>query len=144
VTAWIAIYDTDTTNGCMQVIPGTQNKLLKHGGEQTDTDVLNLVLSANEINPDDAVDIDLKAGEMSLHTDALVHGSGANNSDQMRCGMTMRVSSPDVIADLKKWPHFRWIQLRGTDPYNHNPKITPPTEEGVPTGYDQSSVEMVG
>ncbi len=137
VSVWIALYDTDTSNGCMQVIPGTHKTKLSHEGDRKDTDVLEHALSLDEINIQDAVDIDLKAGEMSLHSDALVHGSGPNGSDRLRCGITMRVSSPDVKADLSVWPFFRWIQLRGDDPFNNNPKMQPPTQNNVPSGYNQ-------
>ena len=136
-TIWIAIYDTDASNGCMQVIPGTHREELNHSGEKKDTDVLDQVLSPDEINTDDAVDIDLKAGEMSIHSDTLIHGSGPNHSDRLRCGITMRVSSPDVKVDLSAWPFFGWIQLRGEDPFNNNPKMQPPTQDHVPAGYDQ-------
>ena len=141
LSAWIALYDTDHTNACMKVIPGTHKALLAHHGELKESDVLALALTPDEIDADAAVDIDLKAGEMSLHTDALIHGSEANDSNRMRCGMTMRVCSADVKADLEKWPFFHWIRLRGTDPGDLNPRHDPPEGEIIPTGYNQSGTE---
>lgn len=138
VSAWIALYDTDAGNGCMRVIPGTHRKVLDHLGSKKETDVLANTLADNQLNLDDAVDIDLRAGEMSLHTDAVVHGSEANRStDRPRCGVTMRISSPDVQNDSTKNPNFHWLQLRGRDPYENNPKLDPPTQNDVPTGYNQ-------
>ena len=135
VTAWIALWDTDAANACMRVLPGSHRALLDHGGEVRDSDVLGQALA--DVPESEAVDIDLRAGEMSLHTDALAHGSGANGSDRPRCGMTMRVSSPDVKADLAVWPFFRWIRLRGTAQGERNPRLEPPGTDAVPTGYNQ-------
>ncbi len=42
----------------------------------------------------------LKAGEVSLHSDLLLHGSDANDSDRRRCGLTLRYCSAEVHADL--------------------------------------------
>ena len=50
------------------------------------------------------VHMDLKAGEISLHNDALLHGSDPNKSDRRRCGITMRFSPTNVKGDLNEWP----------------------------------------
>jgi hypothetical protein len=139
VSAWIALYDTDASNGCMKVIPGSHKAVLEHAGELKSSDVLAQALTPSEIDESQAIDFDLKAGEMSLHTDALAHCSEANTGDRIRCGMTMRVSSPDVKADLEAWPTFSWARLRGTDPGELNPCFGPPTGEVIPTGYNQFS-----
>ena len=141
ISAWIALWDTDASNGCMKVVPGTHQRLLEHGAQARETDVLQVAVAPKDINEHDAVDIDLKAGEMSLHTDALVHGSHANDSDRMRCGMTMRVGTPDVSVDHAEWPLFHWIRLRGTHPGDQNPRLDPPQAERVPTGYNQFGQE---
>jgi non-haem Fe2+, alpha-ketoglutarate-dependent halogenase len=41
---------------------------------------------------------ELRAGEVSLHTDLLLHGSGANTSDRRRCGITIRYIAAEVRA----------------------------------------------
>jgi hypothetical protein len=83
-----------------QVIPGSHKKLLEHGAGTRPTDVLNLAVHSEDIDDRNTVDIVLKAGEMSLHTDAVVHGSHAKDSDHRRRGMTMRIGTPDVSVDL--------------------------------------------
>jgi ectoine hydroxylase-related dioxygenase (phytanoyl-CoA dioxygenase family) len=67
--------------------------------------------------------INLKAGQISLHNDALLHGSEANNSNRRRCGVTMRFSPTNVKGDLKTWPFFETQLARGVDKYKLNPKI---------------------
>jgi non-heme Fe2+,alpha-ketoglutarate-dependent halogenase len=46
------------------------------------------------------VDVELKAGEASIHSDLLLHGSEANASDRRRCGLTLRYTPGDVRAYL--------------------------------------------
>ena len=44
--------------------------------------------------------VELRAGEASLHSDLLLHGSEANYSARRRCGLTLRYTSGDVRAYL--------------------------------------------
>jgi len=46
------------------------------------------------------VDVELKAGEISMHSDLLLHGSNANQSRRRRCGLTLRYCAADVQAGL--------------------------------------------
>ena len=69
---------------------------------------------------------------MSLHDDAIAHGSGPNNSDRRRVGFTMRFSSTDVKCDLNVWPTFAAHLVRGVDEYNYNPVGKIPTEFDAP------------
>ena len=59
----------------------------------------------------------LKAGEVSLHSDWILHGSEPNLSDRRRCGFAMRFLSPDVKA-FNGW-NVHSIVCRGTDPSGH-------------------------
>ena len=45
----------------------------------------------------------LKAGQMSMHADMLVHGSQANKSDRRRCGLTLRYCPPQVQITDPQW-----------------------------------------
>jgi ectoine hydroxylase-related dioxygenase (phytanoyl-CoA dioxygenase family) len=134
VTVFIAFTDCLPENACMQVVPGTQNRgILRHHTASGERYVLNQELDADTFDPAAAVNLDLLAGEISLHHDGIVHGSGPNRSDQRRIGFTMRFSSTDVKCDLRVWPTFQAFQVRGTDEYRHNPVGTPPTEDGIVT-----------
>ena len=75
----------------------------------------------------------LKAGQASMHSDLLLHGSDANHSDRPRCGITMRFSPTEVKADLNVWPSFSIQMSRGQDEFNHNPIAPTPRGEAVPT-----------
>lgn len=42
----------------------------------------------------------VRAGQMSIHSDLLLHGSPPNDSSRRRCGLTLRYCSADVRAHL--------------------------------------------
>ena len=46
------------------------------------------------------VNIELQAGEISIHTDMLLHSSAVNRSERRRCGLTMRYCTPDVSGNF--------------------------------------------
>lgn len=91
-TAWIAIDAATPENGCLRVIPGSHRSktLAKHNVSNAEGIALNLELDATEFNEDEAVDIVLEPGQLSLHDVYLYHGSEPNHSDHSRRGMTLR------------------------------------------------------
>jgi non-haem Fe2+, alpha-ketoglutarate-dependent halogenase len=97
-TLWIAIDDSDIENGCLRIIPGSHHKLLPHGIAAKSGNILgnNQEIDPAFIDDSKAVDIELKAGQASLHHGMAVHGSNPNCSNRRRCGMTVRFTRPDV------------------------------------------------
>jgi ectoine hydroxylase-related dioxygenase (phytanoyl-CoA dioxygenase family) len=94
------------------------------------------------INYERVVSMDLKAGEMSLHDDGLLHGSLPNASDRMRVGFTMRFCPPDVKCDLDVWPNFETYVARGEDRLLLNPRGQVPNGERYPVRRFQHSSEF--
>ena len=86
--------------------------------------------------------LNLKAGEISLHNDGLLHGSDANYSQRRRCGVTMRFSPVNVKVDLSIWPHFEGQLVRGIDKFKLNPIAPIPRGEAIPTSKFQHSSEF--
>ncbi|MEM9813511.1 MAG: phytanoyl-CoA dioxygenase family protein, partial [Pseudomonadota bacterium] len=68
----------------------------------------------------------LKAGQISLHADMLVHGSLPNGSERRRCGLTLRYCPPEVAITDETWARgVEAIIARGTDPtgrWRHHPR----------------------
>jgi len=91
-TVWMAIDDATPRNGCLRVIPGShrEKSLRQHDVNNMPGLALNEELAPKEFEESDAVDMVMKAGQMSLHDVYLVHGSEPNGSDQPRRGMTLR------------------------------------------------------
>ena len=144
VTVWLALYDTDEENGAMRIIRGSHKEgMFKHHTNDSKNLVLDQEVSEDQINSDDIVSLNLKAGQISLHDDGLLHGSLANNSDRRRCGITMRFSPTNVKADLSVWPHFETQLVRGQDHYKLNPIAPIPKGEGTPKEKFQHSDEFV-
>lgn len=101
VTVWLAIDDSDRENGCMRVIPGTHllGPLAFRDSNASENNVLwQTIIDAERHG--EPVDFELKAGEISLHSDLLAHGSEPNRSSRRRCGLTIRYASTDVRAHL--------------------------------------------
>ena len=118
VTVWLAIDDADVENACMRFIAGSHHHghLTYHLSEEDENNVLNQTVDDPErFGP--VVDDVLKAGEVSLHSDLLLHGSRANDSDRRRCGLTLRYCSADVRAHLG-W-NEKGVVVRGADPDGH-------------------------
>ncbi len=129
VTVWLAFEDSDVENGAMQVIPGTHRAgILQHAGEHDEHDMLNMRLERGNFSRSDAVHICLRAGQISIHDDNIVHGSAPNTSDRLRCGLTMRYSASEVRVDAAAWPTFRACFVRGEDRHGHNPLGQAPTD----------------
>ena len=98
-TVWLAIDDADQENACMRFIPGSHShgQLAWRESEDNENNVLNQTVE-NALDYGAPVDNVLKAGQMSIHNDLLLHGSNANDSDRRRCGLTLRYCAADVHA----------------------------------------------
>lgn len=114
ISIWLAATDSKVENGCMRVIPGTQNKILLLQDElQKVSDCKNVLGSGiypSQINDTDAVDIELNAGDVSLHNPRIVHGSNPNTSDTWRIGLTIRYIPTSTLVKIEG---HRCILLRG-------------------------------
>ena len=68
-----------------------------------------------------AADMPLRAGQISLHHGALIHGSNPNQSTRRRCGLTLRYVPPTVqqTAGNSYGRRYEAILVRGEDRYQH-------------------------
>jgi len=118
VTVWLAIDDADRGNACMRFIRGSH----RHGhltylpSSPENHSVLDQSVE-NAERYGEAVDNPLRAGEISVHSDLLLHGSEANQSSRRRCGLTLRYCTPDVRA-YESW-NEKGVWVAGTDPSGH-------------------------
>lgn len=100
-TAWLALDDSTPENGCLRVIKGSHKAraLKAHNTVMSDEVTLNQELDPSEYDERDAVDLVLKAGQISLHDVYLLHGSEPNTSSRPRRGMTMRFMPTTSLFD---------------------------------------------
>jgi non-haem Fe2+, alpha-ketoglutarate-dependent halogenase len=119
VTAWVALTDSTAENGCVQIIPASHANGQRPHFDQPDPRVM---LSrgqtlADGVDENRAVDLTLRAGEVSFHHTLAFHRSGVNRSDKRRIGVGIsyipthvhHVGATRLSATL----------VRGADSYRH-------------------------
>ena len=98
VSAWIALSDSTVESGCMRVVPGSHKTKLAHAERHDPKNMLSRGQEiAAEVDESDAVDVVLRAGEMSLHHVDIVHGSNPNRASWWRTGFIARYSTPQML-----------------------------------------------
>lgn len=130
ITAWIAIDDSDVDNGCMRVIPGSHRAGIHvHGKSDKPGNMLriNQAIETEPLAEQRAVDVVLRAGEMSLHDGLVVHGSPPNRSSRRRCGLASKYV-PTYVRQREDQAHTRSraILVRGADREQHFTAIERP------------------
>jgi ectoine hydroxylase-related dioxygenase (phytanoyl-CoA dioxygenase family) len=113
-TLWLAVDDSDVENGCMRVIPGSHREeaVLLH---KVDLDSgTTLPMSLDNLDLTDAKDVQLRAGEYSVHDPWILHGSNPNRSSRRRCGITLKYISTHAAIDrtFRSPSGFDWDGLR--------------------------------
>lgn len=91
VTAWVALADSIPENGCMQVIRGSHHTRLPHHDEPEQDNMIRLGKHVEfDVGNAPVTNVVLRAGEMSLHHNDIIHGSRPNTTDQPRIGFIIR------------------------------------------------------
>ncbi|MCW5622140.1 MAG: phytanoyl-CoA dioxygenase family protein, partial [Burkholderiales bacterium] len=91
ITAWLALTPSVPENGCMRVLQGSAAQFVQH----VETFAADNLLSRGQeaviaFEPQDAVDVVLAPGQMSLHSALIVHGSAPNQAAFRRIGFAIR------------------------------------------------------
>ena len=89
VSAWPAIDDVDVDNSAMQVIGGSHHhaQLTFRDSTATENNVLSQTVDSAADYGDAPVALEMRAGQISLHSDWILHGSEPNGSNRRRCGL---------------------------------------------------------
>ena len=105
VTAWLALSDVTTENGCMYMWEGSH-----HAGQRDHVDTYgkdNLLTRGQtvmDVPEDITVPIELRPGQLSLHHPWVVHGSGHNTSKHRRLVLRSNpISGPMWILFMVKF-----------------------------------------
>jgi phytanoyl-CoA hydroxylase len=107
VTLWIALDDADGGNGTLRVVPGShRGGLLPHDRDDARlaTELFNVALPGAHGDEEAAVDVVLRAGDVSAHHPALIHGSGPNRSERPRRALVARYHPPTTKVTQEGWP----------------------------------------
>lgn len=118
LSVWLALSEATPENGCLRIIPGSQqNGQLPH--ENTFDPTVDLPRGQRvsvALDEGRAVDIPLAPGEASFHDVLVVHGSGSNRTDGWRLGCNMTYLATEVRP--LNGPEGA-ILVRGRDRYGH-------------------------
>lgn len=142
VSAWIATCDSTRENGCVRAIPRSHARgVLPH----VDTFGADNMLSrgqsiAEPVDESAAVDLALRAGEMSLHHTRTVHSSHPNRSAGPRMGLVVTFMAP---ATVMKGPRTGATLVRGRDTHDHfDLETVRPTADLDPVGLAAHNAAM--
>ncbi len=118
VSVWLAIDDADEENAAVRFAPGSHRLgALPHAEHPLDG---TRVLNREVVEPERFAPLftnRLRAGEASIHSDLLLHGSAANRSERRRAGITLRYAA----AEVRPVPGTEWfispaVHARGAIP----------------------------
>lgn len=119
VTVWYAFNGSDVESGCMRFIPGTHTiGQIDHEELHGEGNLLMKGQTIQDVDEDKAVDVILGAGEFSIHHEAVVHGSGANNVPRPRIGLSIHYIAPHV-HQVKLEEAAAATLVRGVDTHGH-------------------------
>lgn len=127
VTLWVAVDDSTTENGCLRVIPGTHKLDLKEWHVNTEVpNPLESQIDLKYVDESRAVDLILKAGDVSIHHPNIIHGSNPNRSSKRRCGLTFRYIPTTTRITAQPWTCqflLRGKEVGGINTYLPFPKF---------------------
>ncbi|MEM7239954.1 MAG: phytanoyl-CoA dioxygenase family protein [Pseudomonadota bacterium] len=99
-TVWIALERSDAGNGCLRVVPGSHTGRALHPHLKEEGDLaLSDRIEAAAFDEDEARDVVLEPGQMSLHDVYMIHGSAANRSTRRRSGLAIRYMPATSLLD---------------------------------------------
>jgi non-heme Fe2+,alpha-ketoglutarate-dependent halogenase len=130
-SAWIALSESNAGNGCMRVIPGSHRLAMQpHENTYAPQNLLGHGEEIQvEVDESQAMDLVLRPGEMSLHQNNIIHGSGPWRSGEKRIGFILRFVTPRLAAaDLPVTP------VRGSAVCPHLQLLSVPPTAGVDAG----------
>ena len=105
-TVWVALEPSTRENGCLRVIPGSHaaRRLHPHLHEDRTDLTLNQRMADAAFDENDAVDLELQPGQMSMHDIYMIHGAQANRSGVRRTGVALRYMPGGSLFDRSLKP----------------------------------------
>jgi ectoine hydroxylase-related dioxygenase (phytanoyl-CoA dioxygenase family) len=89
-TLWVALDRSTSANGCLRVVPGSHRLPLHPLRPAEEPSIFGVELDPALVDEASAVDVELAAGDVSVHHPNLVHGSGPNRSHRPRRALAVR------------------------------------------------------
>lgn len=133
VTAWIALTPSTVENGCMRFVAGSHRRhFVPHRKFPSEKNMLSQGQEiAVEVDDEEATDIVLEPGQLSLHHGMLFHSSGPNTSADRRIGVAIRYVNPNARQVDGSKEHA--LLVRGVDRGRNFIHFAPPRHEFGPS-----------
>jgi len=124
VTAWIGFTPSRVETGCLRVLPRSHlGPDLQHVETRAKDNMLARGQTIMGIDESQAVELELAAGEFSLHHERTAHSSHPNRGDDRRIGFAFFYIPTHVRSTLGRRTA---LLVRGEDRYGHwDPEILP-------------------
>ncbi|MBT3400760.1 MAG: phytanoyl-CoA dioxygenase family protein [Rhodospirillaceae bacterium] len=137
VSAWLALSPSTVESGCMRMVPASHTWDTTVHDETFDADNL---LSRGQVmqrafDGNDAVDLVLNPGEISLHHVNVAHASEPNRAAESRIGIAIRYVTPNVRQRLIEKDSATLV--RGEDRVGNFEHEQPPTHDFEPAAMSR-------
>ena len=125
VTAWVALSDASSASGCMRFVAGSHHERVEHADTYVDDNLLTRGQEVQiEVDESAATDVELAAGQASLHHGQVFHASHPNNTSDRRIGLAIRY----VATEMQQTPggNMAAMLVRGEDRHSNFQQCKPP------------------
>lgn len=117
VTAWIALSHSNEESGCMRMMPGTHRDAIQpHSDTFGETNILTRGQTIENVDESQAVDLELRPGQMSFHHMRTIHSSQPNRSNDRRIGFVIQCFMPPEMRQTISPTHAQPARGEGPHP----------------------------
>lgn len=97
-TLWLAIDDSTVENGCMRFVPSTNREpaLRPHVSQFGDRGESH-ALGTDLLPTDRSIDVPIRRGDVTVHNERVMHGSGGNSTGGFRRAYVIAFRSQDTV-----------------------------------------------
>ena len=107
---WLGLTPATAENGCLRVVPRSHRLGLIPHDDRPNPDNLTTEGATAQVKIDSPQDVEMQAGEMSLHHPLMLHASNPNRSGESRIGFSATYSSPALTASRSS---VAWVRGDG-------------------------------
>jgi len=110
-TCWLAIDDSTAQNGCMRFLPGSNREaeIRKHApvklasaGRADEESSHALCTALSDADEKNARRVEIKRGDITVHDQRVVHGSGPNESDGWRRAYVLAFRTAEMVDEERR------------------------------------------
>ena len=110
-TCWLAIDDSTVQNGCMRFLPGSNREaeIRKHApvklasaGRADEESSHALCTALSDADEKNARRVEIKRGDITVHDQRVVHGSGPNESDGWRRAYVLAFRTAEMVDEERR------------------------------------------